>query len=182
MLPTIVNRRAPSRRPQNRGTPSRVRTLLAAALPVVVLCGVTSLRAQGTCSGVTPINGATLSSFAVVTGLPGRPLFLTAPPGDRDRLFVVEQSGRVRIHKRGDAPGVNLTFLDITDRVQASPILDEMGLLGLAFDPDYATNGFFYVNYTEGGLTAPWNTVLSRFSRSDADPDALWLHAVRSPF
>jgi hypothetical protein len=145
---------------------------LVVGLPLVVLCGVTGSRAQGVCSGVTPINGATLSSFSVVTGLPGRPLLLTAAPGDRDRLFVVEQAGRVRIHKRGDAPGVNLTFLDITDRVQASPILDEMGLLGLVFDPDYDTNGFLYVNYTEGGLSAPWNTVLSRFSRSDADPDA----------
>jgi len=144
-----------------------------ATVLIAILVGTAgSARAQGVCSGTAPVNGATLSSFPVVTGLTGRLLLVTAPPGDRDRLFVVEQEGIVRIHRRGDPPDVALTFLDITDRVQGSPFFDEMGLLGLAFDPDYDSNGYFYVNYTEGGFSPPWFTVVSRFSRSDSDPDA----------
>jgi glucose/arabinose dehydrogenase len=130
-----------------------------------------SSRAQNVCSGTAPVPGALLSSFPVVTGLPGRPLLVTSPPGDRDRLFIVEQNGFVRIHHRGDATGTWTTFLDITDRVQASPTYNEMGLLGLAFDTDYDTSGFFYVNYTEGPISGPWDTVVSRFSRSATDPN-----------
>jgi hypothetical protein len=126
-------------------------------------------RAQGVCSGIAPVAGATLSSFPVASGLPGRLLLVTAPPGDRDRLFIVQQEGIIRIHHRGQAPTITTIFLDITDRVQASPVFDEMGLLGVAFDPDYETNGLFYVNYTSGGAAGPWFTNLSRFSRTTAD-------------
>jgi|KBSSwiStaDraftv2_1062776.scaffolds.fasta_scaffold330235_1 glucose/arabinose dehydrogenase len=71
------------------------------------------------------------------------PLFLCAAPGDR-RLFVVEQPGRIRWIENG-RPSKRV-FLD------ASPLLrygGEQGLLGLAFHPGYATNGFLYVNYTD---------------------------------
>jgi hypothetical protein len=113
----------------------------------------------------------TLTAFPVVTGLSGRPLDVLSPPGDTDRLFVVEQSGRIRLHHRGDPPGTAGIFLDLTGIVQASPSLDEMGLLGMAFDPDYAANGRFYVNYTEGQFTGPWFSVVARYERSAADPD-----------
>ncbi len=78
-----------------------------------------------------------------------------ANAGD-DRLFVVEQSGRIRII---DANGNTLpnSFLNIQNEVSSG---GERGLLGLAFHPDYATNGYFYVNYTAGNL----NTRISRFS------------------
>ena len=62
------------------------------------------------------------------------------------------------------------TFLNITDRVQAATALDEMGLLGVTFDPDYGTNGFFYVNYTSGNIGGPWFSNVSRFSVSGTDP------------
>jgi Ca2+-binding RTX toxin-like protein len=77
----------------------------------------------------------------VATGL-SQPLFATAPPGDTGRLFPVEKTGQIKI-------------LDlVTGQVQATPFLDvssqiltdgERGLLGLAFDPGFASNGFFYV-------------------------------------
>ncbi len=122
------------------------------------------------CTGVTPASNTSLTGVPVVTGLTGRPLFVASPPGDTGRLFVVEQNGFVRIKKRGDPPGTFSTFLDISARVQASTSLGEMGLLSLVFDPDYAANGAFYVNYTEGPLGGPWFTVVARY-RVSGDPD-----------
>jgi glucose/arabinose dehydrogenase len=68
------------------------------------------------------------------------PVYVTAPPQDRSRVFVVEQGGTIRIVGRS-AP-----FLDIRDMVQAG---GEQGLLSMAFAPDYATSGRFYVYFTD---------------------------------
>jgi glucose/arabinose dehydrogenase len=79
------------------------------------------------------------------------------------RLFIVEKAGRIALvdtlgNKAQDY------FLDIRQRVKSSG--GEQGLLGLAFHPDYANNGFFYVNYTGQNDS----TTVSRFSVSSADP------------
>jgi glucose/arabinose dehydrogenase len=79
------------------------------------------------------------------------------------RLFVIEQPGRIRIVDDGSL--VERPFLDITDRVRDSA--NEQGLLGLAFHPDYADNGRFFVNYTDLG----GDTVVSEFTRSETDPN-----------
>lgn len=85
-----------------------------------------------------------------------------AHAGD-DRIFVVEQRGVIRLV---DAQGIaSVPFLDLRERVQFG---GEQGLLGLAFHPRYAENGRFFVNYTRDGDGA---TVVSRFERSDLDPD-----------
>ena len=71
------------------------------------------------------------------------PVHAAAAPGERNRLYVVEQPGRIRVlegRRLLDAP-----FLDITDRVQSG---GERGLLSVAFHPEYEQNGLFYVNYT----------------------------------
>lgn len=81
-----------------------------------------------------------------------------------ERLFIVEQEGRIQIADTSGNREPN-PFLDITDRVNDSGF--EMGLLGLAFHPDYAANGYFYVNYTD----ASGATTISRFERSGADPN-----------
>ncbi len=129
------------------------------------------------CDGVSPANNTQLKSVVVAQGLPGRPLYVTAPPGDTQRLFIVAQDGLILIKKRGTPAGAFQTFLDIRDRVATNE--NEMGLLGLAFDPDYDTTGFFYVYYTDatGGLPCglfgtQCSSVVSRFSVSSADPDA----------
>ncbi|HLE57473.1 MAG TPA: PQQ-dependent sugar dehydrogenase [Rhodothermia bacterium] len=88
------------------------------------------------------------------------PLYVTAPVGD-PRLFVVEQSGRIRIIKNGQL--LQVSFLDIVARVSSG---GERGLLSVAFHPAYATNGFFYVNFTDVG----GNTRVERFSVS-SNPD-----------
>jgi glucose/arabinose dehydrogenase len=72
------------------------------------------------------------------------PLYVTAPPGDRRRQFVVEQEGRVMVVRGGRKQ--SRPFLDIRDRVLAG---GERGLLSLAFAPDYARSRRFYVYYTD---------------------------------
>jgi glucose/arabinose dehydrogenase len=71
------------------------------------------------------------------------PLYLTAPAGD-DRLFIVEKGGRIRIVENGSLRPD--PFLDISSLVSGG---SEQGLLGLAFHPDYASNGRFFVDYTD---------------------------------
>jgi hypothetical protein len=94
-----------------------------------------------------PATGNGLSDFIVfdtiATGLEN-PLFITAPPGDTGRLFILEQPGRIRIVKHGvllDTP-----FLDFEDSVSQG---GEQGVLGLAFAPDYATSGALYLFTTD---------------------------------
>ena len=72
------------------------------------------------------------------------PVYLTAPPND-PRLFIVEQGGRIRIFKNGAL--LTTPFLDVSGRVSTG---GERGLLSMAFDPGYATNGRFYIYYTDG--------------------------------
>ena len=88
-----------------------------------------------------------------------------ANAGD-DRLFVVEQVGRVRIVE-SDGTVQATPFLNITSRVNSAS--NEQGLLGLAFDPNYATNGFFYVYYING--SGAGTSRISRFSVT-SDPDS----------
>ena len=72
------------------------------------------------------------------------PVFVTAPPGDRARQFAVEQGGRVLVLR--DGRRLDTPFLDISDQVTAG---GEQGLLSLAFAPDYADSGRFYVYFTD---------------------------------
>src|SRR5438045_9142215 len=82
-----------------------------------------------------------LDAIRVASGL-SSPLFVTAPPGDFNRLFIVQQGGQMKILN------VSTGLLNTTPFLTALNILcgGEQGLLGLAFDPDYATNGQYYVN------------------------------------
>lgn len=81
-----------------------------------------------------------------------------------ERLFVLEQTGLIRILYI-DGTQESEPFMDISDRVDASG--SEMGLLGIAFPPDYCTSGVFYVNYTTT-IGGQLKTHISRFS---VDPD-----------
>jgi glucose/arabinose dehydrogenase len=83
------------------------------------------------------------------------------------RLFVVEKSGRIFIVDDGVVQPV--PFLDITDRVDSTG--GEQGLLGLAFHPQYASNGVFYVDYTHDPGPGLDQTRISRFEVSAGDPD-----------
>ena len=93
-----------------------------------------------------------------------RPLYLTHAGDGSGRFFVVERPGVVRVFREGDKRAG--TFLDIADRV--SDFRAEIGLLGLAFHPQYRTNGRFYVYYIARGLVSR----LSEFRRSEVADSA----------
>lgn len=87
------------------------------------------------------------------------PDFVGSPPGDAARLFVVEQTGKIWIVKNGTR--LETPFLDVSAKLGADS--GEQGLLGLAFHPDYATNGYFYVHYTNADL----NSRIARYTVSE---------------
>ena len=93
-----------------------------------------------------------------------KPLYVTSPPGDTHRIFIVEQDGKIRILK----DGLLLTqpFLDIDSIVQSTG--NEQGLLGLAFSPSYATDRYFFVYYTENGGA---NNTIARYRATSDNPD-----------
>jgi glucose/arabinose dehydrogenase len=107
------------------------------------------------------ITGALVLGYEVVTSALDFPLALTAPTGD-SRLFIAEKSGRVRVVKNGTL--LTAPFLDISTLVSTG---NEQGLLGLAFDPQYAVNGRFFVSYTN----VDGSNVLASYTRSTGNPD-----------
>src|SRR3954467_7012460 len=111
------------------GMPVRMRIALLAACLLGLMVGTTA-RAD---AAVTLEPVGTFSS----------PIYITSPPGD-PRLFVVERSGTIQVVDEG----TTTEFLDISAMTTTD---GERGLLSMAFDPDYATNGLFYVFYTGDG-------------------------------
>jgi glucose/arabinose dehydrogenase len=113
------------------------------------------------CDGIPTVPGDAVATELVTAAL-AAPVFVTAPPLDTRRLFVVEQEGVIRVIE----DGVLLAepFLDHTAAVSCC---SERGMFSVAFDPDYATNRRFFVYYTDnrGRLT------LARFKTSPDDPN-----------
>ena len=117
--------------------------------------GTSSTAAGGTATTVpgasttAPSNLPALQGVRLetLTGDVRQPTAITTPPGD-DRLFIAERFG-VILMMDANLELQETAFLDLTDRVLAGGI--EQGLLGLAFHPDYANNGRFYVYYTDQG-------------------------------
>jgi glucose/arabinose dehydrogenase len=135
---------------------SRARAALLLIVPTLVSCNgsdgdspmaVTQPAADGaSADGGPPAQAAVSGLRRRRVGTFANPTYVTAPPGDRTRLFVVEQGGTIRVVQRGrkrDRP-----YLDISDRVQSG---GEQGLLSMAFAPRYRRNGLFYVYYTDSG-------------------------------
>ncbi|MFP6582678.1 MAG: PQQ-dependent sugar dehydrogenase [Candidatus Hydrogenedentota bacterium] len=107
------------------------------------------------------------------------PVFVGAPPGDSSRIFVVEQPGTIKITTLADNTVLGTDFLDISSRVDDTK--NEQGLLGLAFHPNYAVNGYFYLNYISHVSGDVDITHISRFTAiggpdfltaTTADPDS----------
>ncbi|HEX8354793.1 MAG TPA: PQQ-dependent sugar dehydrogenase, partial [Pyrinomonadaceae bacterium] len=140
------------------------RFLSAAILFAALACGLTFFSTNSDWPKAAA-QGAQLPSLALGTPLGGfaSPVGVTHAGDGSDRLFVVEQGGRIRLVRNGVLQPT--PFLNISTRISAG---GERGLLGLAFPHDYARKGHFYVNYTNPA----GHTVISRFRRSAADPDA----------
>ena len=101
-----------------------------------------------------------------------KPVLLTFSPDQSNRVFVVEQEGKILVYPNDPdvMPNQVQTFLDITDKLPGGvPPYGEYGLLGLAFHPDYAENGTFFINYvtTQGEI----KTHISKFNVSKSDPN-----------
>ncbi|MDR8390651.1 PQQ-dependent sugar dehydrogenase [Aliifodinibius sp. S!AR15-10] len=109
-------------------------------------------------------------SYQVVEAFPelsfARPVDLQHPGDGSNRLFVVEQRGVISVFENDASVSSKTTFLDIEDQVEDRG--NEEGLLGLAFHPDFANNGYFYVNYTASN---PDVTIVSRFQVSSDNPN-----------
>lgn len=121
---------------------------------------------------VVPLNAQTpLRTEIVVSGLT-RPVFATSPVGDFNRLFVVEQRGSASTSNRAD-----IRIMDINTRtmytkpfLSISPVRtsSEEGLLGLAFHPNYAGNGYFFTYHTN----TSGDNVVTRWQVSGTNPDS----------
>lgn len=100
---------------------------------------------------------------------PSLPVHITHAGDGSERLFVVEQAGRIWIIQDGAL--LSTPFLDISDRVVSG---GEQGLLSVAFPPDYGGKGYFYVDYTS--ITGGGDTVVARYNVSGdpnvADPES----------
>jgi glucose/arabinose dehydrogenase len=119
-----------------------------------------------TVPGTTPSDLGELREVTlepVFEGFNFQPSAVGAPVGD-DRIFVMQRHGTIRVLD-AERNLVEENFIDLTDRVLAGGI--EQGLLGLAFHPDYANNGRFFVYYTDKG----GNRQLSEFAVSAENPN-----------
>lgn len=129
-----------------------------------------------------PVNAGELTTVKAFPALTfASPVFLTHSNDGTDRIFVVERQGLIKVFENDAATSTAANFLDIRDRVTAG---GEMGLLGLAFHPDFGSNGLFFVNYTTS-QNGPRRTVVAKFSATgnSADPGSeLVLLQVDQPF
>ena len=136
-------------------------------------CGVHIDTMRGNFNVITPIvpqTGMAISLELIADGLTA-PLFLTNAGDGSGRLFVVDQIGQIRIIKNGSL--LPTPFLDVSSKmVTLTPAYDERGLLGLAFHPQYGTNGRFFIFYSAPTLTPSMNckSILAEYHVS-ANPD-----------
>ena len=92
------------------------------------------------------------------------PVFAGAPEGDPDRLFIVEETGTIKILDLATGQVAATPFLDVSSQVAA---VGEQGLLGLAFDPHFAQNGFVYIDM----INASGDTEIRRYQVFASDPN-----------
>lgn len=111
------------------------------------------------CAGIPSVSGTSARTVVFAQGL-SRPLYVTAPPLDPQRVFIIEQTGRIRVVRNGAL--LPDPYLNLTNSVSCC---GERGLLGLAFHPNFEQNGRFFVNYTNRA----GDTVVARYH---AEPTA----------
>ncbi len=135
-----------------------IQRLLTACL---ILIGTGSLIG---CSGGDSQQSSTSTSLALqpITTSLTFPVFMTAAPNDRTRLFIVEKRGLIRIYDRNNSSLNQTAFLDLRGLVST---VGERGLLGMAFDSGYGANRRFYVFYTN----TTGDIVIARYLRNATD-------------
>jgi glucose/arabinose dehydrogenase len=133
--------------------------LLMAGVVMVTIGYLTGCSGNEQDSQLPTSTSATLQT--VTTNL-SFPVFMTGAPADNVRLFIVEKGGLIRIFNRNSSSLT--TFLDLSVLISTG---GERGLLGMALDPDYSTNGQFYVFYTN----TTGDIVIARYLRNAANPN-----------
>jgi glucose/arabinose dehydrogenase len=149
-----------------RAPPSPVRsgageTFMSPSVNTVALLVAASVGAWTASAGAQSPTAQQLEATPFVSGLT-YPTWVGSPPGDHHRLFVLEVDGRVRLVKDGVLQAAS--FLDITDKAEQGA---QSGLLGMAFHPDFARNGWFYLYYS----ISFGSSMIERYTVSSADPD-----------
>lgn len=152
-----------------------------------LLAGISSLNLLGQAHAAGPLqrvpnttiqmpaNPPTIG-YSATNAFPGitftNPVCIASPPGETNRLFVVEKKGVIAVITNLAAPS-RMPFLNIANKVLYlgdTAVYDEQGLLALTFHPGFATNGYFYVWYVDGPA-ANRQDVLARYQVSSSDPN-----------
>jgi uncharacterized repeat protein (TIGR01451 family) len=131
-------------------------TLLIVNVPAHQPAAARSIEGAAAPSSIARTAGFT-PSLELISGGFTLPTYVTGPADGSGRLFVLEQAGRIRVISNSvllDRP-----YLDISNTVSFGHSDSELGLLGMAFDPDFAFNGTFYLDYTD----LAGNTNIERF-------------------
>jgi glucose/arabinose dehydrogenase len=131
---------------------------------IAMLClGLTSVRAQSDQPVPNPPDGSKFTLTEIAGGF-RRPVFVTGAKDGTNRLFIVEQRGKIYVLESNfqmhDTP-----FLDVSGLISTEG--NEQGLLGLAFHPQYKDNGIFFIHYTD----VNGDTVVARYTVSESDPN-----------
>jgi glucose/arabinose dehydrogenase len=148
-------------------------TVPTAADEYTFYCPISGHRGLGMEGTLVVADPPAIALEPIAEGLVSPVAMAVAP--DDERLFVVDQAGVIRIIENGEL--LEEPFLDLSDKlVELEPMYDERGLLGLAFHPDYAENGRFFVYYSAPlRATGPdgWDhtNVLSEYVVSTTDPN-----------
>ena len=115
------------------------------------------------------VNGQIADPYIVTVAFPNlsfnQPTGLIADPVSSNRLFVLEQTGTIRVFQNIKNASDAVTFLDISSQVLYG---GEQGILGLAFHPNCTTNPYFYINYVADN---PRRTVIARYTIDPNNPD-----------
>ena len=159
-LPTALGRSHHRPMQTHHATSRRFAGLLATAALLASLASSSAMVANGASSVILT---------RVASGFDS-PVFLTSARDGSGRLFVVEQTGKIKIIRNGVV--LPTPFLDISSAISRG---GERGVLGLAFDPRFRTNGYFYVDFTR----VNGDTVVNRYRVSSANRDVAYQSSVR---
>ena len=134
-------------------------TILFFAIFLIVFANG-ALFGQGTAAPYT------LRLETILTGL-DRPILYRPSPDSTKRMFIVEQTGRIKVQQPGSSTAS--VFIDLSSKILVPTSTgDERGLLGLTFHPQFATNGRFYVDYTRAG---DGTTIIAEYTLNPSDPN-----------
>lgn len=97
-----------------------------------------------------------------------QPVYLTHSNDGTNRIFVIQKNGLIKVFPNDSTVTSATTFMNLSSRIITGGGSSEQGLLGITFHPDYATNGYFYVDYTEAG---DGRTIVARYSVDSTNPN-----------